>query len=83
MLVGPVGVDENDQPAISRVTARGETTVRACEAPSVLLRVPDAPWRAKVSVDKTFVPRELDPNVSDSAQLSARPTFEFVPLAGD
>ena len=71
MLVGPVGVDEHDQPAISRVTARGETTIRACEAPSVLLRVPDAPWQARVSVDKTFVPHELDPNVSDT-RSSAR-----------
>ncbi len=80
VLVGPVGVNEYDQPAIARVTARGETTIRACEAPSVLLRVPDAPWRAEVSVDKTFVPRDLDPNVTDPRELSARPTFEFVPL---
>ena len=80
VVVGPVSVDANDQPAISQVTARGETTVRACEAPSVLLRVPDAPWQARVSVDKTFVPHELDPNVSDVRQLSARTSFEFVPL---
>jgi hypothetical protein len=78
--VGPVGVNENDQPAITRVTARGETTIRACEAPSLVLRVPDVPWRAEVSVDKTFVPHDLDPSNSDRRELSARTTFEFVPL---
>ena len=82
VLVGPVGVDENDQPGIARVTARGETPVKACAAPAVVLRVPDEPWQARVSVDKTFVPHELDPNVSDTRALSARPTFEFVPLDG-
>jgi hypothetical protein len=83
VVVGPVGVNEHDQPAITRVTARGETVIRACEAPSVLLRVPDQPWRVEASVDRTFVPNELDPNVSDRRELSARTTFEFVPLGPD
>jgi hypothetical protein len=80
--VGPVGVNSHDQPDIVRVTDRGKALITACSAPIVYLRVPNAPWRVEVTVDKTFVPHELDPNVSENRQLSARPTFEFVPLSG-
>lgn len=78
--IGPVGVNEKDQPAIVRVTDRGRARVTACSAPVVVLRVPRQPWRVEISMDKTFVPRDLDPNLSENRELTARPTFELVPL---
>ena len=79
VIVGPVGVNRHDQPDIVRVTDRRQARITACSAPVVYLRVPNKPWRVEVTVDKTFVPHELDPNIGESRQLSARPTFEFVP----
>jgi hypothetical protein len=79
VIIGPVGVNRHHQPDIVRVTDRRQARITACSAPVVYLRVPNKPWRVEVTVDKTFVPHELDPNIGESRQLSARPTFEFVP----
>ena len=78
--VGPVVVNKFDQPGIGRVTASRQAKLAACSAAPVLLPVPSDPWRVELTVDPTFVPRELDPNLGDNRALGARVTFEFVPL---
>jgi hypothetical protein len=74
--VGPVGVNEFDQPGIARETQREEVLVHACQPNPVVLRVPSEPWRVEVTVDPTFVPNELDPSLGDRRQLGAVVSFE-------
>jgi hypothetical protein len=78
--VGPVVVSKSDQPGIGTVTASRTVPVFACQPNPVVLRVPRAPWRVEVTIDPTFVPRELDPNLPDTRHLGAVATFEFQPL---
>ena len=78
--VGPVVVNRFDQPAIGTVTDSRQVPVVACQPNRLDLRVPSVPWRAEVTIDPTFVPRELDPNQPDARQLGAVVTFEFIPL---
>ncbi len=78
--IGPVEVDKNDQAGIARVTQTEHVVIRACESATVLLRAPQEPWRVEVTVDKTFVPHELDPGAPDKRELSAKPSFEFIKL---
>jgi hypothetical protein len=42
--------------------------------------VPNVPWRVELTIDPTFVPRELDPSLPDARHLGAKVAFEFVPL---
>ena len=77
--VGPVAIGESEQPTIGQVTGRREIEVFACQPNPVVLPVPAEPWRVEVSVDPTFVPRELDPNQGDARELGAKVTFEFLP----
>jgi len=76
VAVGPVGVNEFDQPGIARVTAQREVKVNACEPNPVVLPVPPRPWRVEISLSPTFVPRELDPSQGDARELGAVVGFE-------
>jgi len=78
--VGPVVVDELDQPAIGTVTAQARGQVHACQPNPLLLPVPGVPWRVEVTVDPTFVPNELDANQGDRRELGAVVAFELVSL---
>lgn len=78
--VGPVIVDENDQPAIGEVTGRDEGRLGACKIEPLVVRVPPVPWRAEAKVDSTFVPNELDSNQGDRRELGAVVSYEFIPL---
>ena len=81
--VGPVAVNDDDQPSIGRVTGRASGSLRPCQVTPLLVPVPDGPWRAEATVDETFVPHELDPNLGDARNLGAVVSFEFVPLGTD
>jgi hypothetical protein len=80
--IGPVGIGEDNQPAIARVTASRTGTVHACEAIGFALPTPAGPWRVEVKIDPTFVPRELDPSRHDQRQLGAVFEARFQPLFG-
>lgn len=80
--VGPVAIDASEQPSIGRVTATREAKVPACGVTPVLVPVPSDPWRVEVSIDPTFSPAELDPNLGDRRELGAVVSFEFIPLSG-
>jgi hypothetical protein len=77
--VGPVAIGRDDQPTIGRVTASRSVEVVACQPNPVVLPVPAQPWRVEVSVTPTFVPAELDANLSDRRKLGAVVAFEFLP----
>ncbi len=75
--IGPVGTGADKQPALASVTETRVVEVEPCQAQTVLLRPPDAPWRVEVEAE-TFVPAEVDPNLGDRRRLGARVDFGFV-----
>lgn len=81
--IGPVGIGPDNQPAIERVTATRTGVVHACEAIGFALPTPGRPWRVEVTIDPTFVPRELDPARHDQRNLGAVFEARFQPLFGD
>ena len=77
--VGPVEVNQFDQPAIGRVTARAEGRLAACQVEPLLVPVPSGPWRVEAEVEQTFVPNQLDSNQGDRRELGAVLSFKLVP----
>ena len=80
--IGPVGIGPDKQPRIAEVTQSKTGIVHACEAIGFNLAVPPGPWRVEVSIEPTFVPRELDPSRSDARELGAVFETHFSPLFG-
>jgi hypothetical protein len=78
--VGPVAVVDK-QPGIADVTQQRRALVRSCfQTDPVLLRLPDTPWRAEVSLSSTFVPSKLVPGHPEARPLGAVVVFEVVEL---
>jgi hypothetical protein len=78
--VGPVAVVDK-QPGIADVTQQRRALVRSCfQSDPVLLRLPDTPWRAEVSLSSTFVPSKLVPGHPEARALGAVVVFEVVEL---
>ena len=77
--VGPVEVNQFDQPAIGRVTARVEGRLAPCQVRPLLLPVPSGPWRVEAEVAETFVPNTLDSSQGDRRELGAVVSFKLVP----
>lgn len=77
--IGPVGIGADRQPALTSVTDTRVVRVAPCQAQTVLIRPPDLPWRVEVEAD-TFVPADVDANLSDRRELGARVGFGFVPV---
>jgi hypothetical protein len=79
--IGPVAIGPDKQPTIARVTDERTVLVRDCRiTDAVLLRPPDEPWRVEVTIDPTFVPRDVDAGSSDGRQLGAVLDARFQPL---
>jgi hypothetical protein len=77
VLVGPLELDENSQPRIPHTSASGEWDARSGQETTLHLPAPRPPYRVEVYVDKTFVPRELDPErSSDGRELGVQVGFE-------
>jgi hypothetical protein len=77
--LGPVAVDERDQPSIGKVTTTRRDVLHACQTLPYELPAPPGPWRIEVTIDPTFVPRELDPAQSEARQLGAVVSFDYEP----
>ena len=75
--VGSVVVSRN-QPAIGQVLATRKAVLHACNGLTFVIPV-KVPFRVEVTIEPTFSPAKLDPRSSDARELSARPTFEFLP----
>jgi hypothetical protein len=80
--IGPVAIGEDKQPAIANVIQEESVVLHSCEARTILLGVPNAPWRIEVTIEPTFSPNELDPKLSDLRQLGAKLEAGFLPLGG-
>jgi hypothetical protein len=79
--VGPLAIDENNQSTFARVTHEQKLELRPCAEPTVVARA-SIPFHVEVTVDPTFVPRELDPTSPDPRSLGAQVSFGFLPLGG-
>lgn len=76
--IGPVTVSKDGAAAIGRVTAERTGVIHSCQTlDDFELPTPAAPWLARVSVDPTFSPAELDPSLSDPRQLGATVSFSY------
>ena len=83
--IGPVGIDEENQPRIERVTETRKFDVADCRANGVTLTPPpgNVPWRMEITIAPTFRPRDIDPSKSDSRELGAQIVQAgFQPLFG-
>lgn len=78
---GRLVVGGNKQPAIGHVARERTTVLRPCAVETVLLPA-RVPFHVEVSVDPTFVPREVDASSGDTRSLGAQVAFGFVPLGG-
>jgi hypothetical protein len=78
--LGTLGVTEDHRPVISRVTQVVHDEINSGELLPFVLRAPEGPWRAEVTVKPTFSPNELDPSIADRRQLGAQMSFDYVPL---
>jgi hypothetical protein len=80
--IGTVGIGEDNQPTIGRVTGTWTEVIHACQTYGHTFQPPRGPWRVEVTIEPTFAPRELDPSRSDNRQLGAVFETKFVPLFG-
>ena len=78
--IGPIVIGKDKEPHIGHVTDERLLRVRPCEkqAQTLLLPAPRQPWRIEVEAD-TFVPAEIDPNLSDRRTLGVQIAFGFQP----
>jgi hypothetical protein len=79
--IGTIGVGQDKQPAIDRLTGTETVYLPACGTRDVAFPAPPHPWRIEVVAD-TFVPAEVDPRKSDRRALGAVVNFGFVPDSG-
>lgn len=77
--VGPLTVGPNNQPTLARVTERQRLRLRPCELRTVVLRA-RVPYHVRVTLDPTFVPREVDASSGDTRSLGAQVAFDFLPI---
>lgn len=73
-------VIEDKQPALGRPRTVRRTVLESCNRAQTFLVPAQPPFRVELTVETTFAPSELDARSSDSRQLGAKPTFDFVPL---
>jgi hypothetical protein len=76
--IGPLVV-EDGQPTFARVQEEREVELAPCAVQTVLLRA-TIPYHVEVTVEPTFVPREVDPSSGDARSLGAQVGFGFDPF---
>ena len=77
--VGKLRIGPDRQPALGEVTSRCAFTINRLEDRTFLLTTPRPPFHVDVRISRTFVPSELDPNVSDRRRLGAQLEYSFSP----
>ena len=77
--VGPLGFDQYGQPSFREVAHVERFRLTPCSARTIVTRA-SVPFHVDVTVDPTFVPRELDPSSPDPRELGAQVGFGFIPI---
>jgi hypothetical protein len=81
IAIGPIVIGNDNQPRIGKVTAVKRLTIHSKKEKIVLLPTPGPRFRVEITIDPTFVPQELAPNVVDNRQLGALVDYEFLQAA--
>jgi hypothetical protein len=75
--LGTLVIGEDKQPAMGRVTAIRRWVVNSREKRTFAIPTPPPPFHVVVEITPTFVPAELDPNISDRRHLGAQIGYGF------
>lgn len=75
--IGPLVIGSDKQPALGKVTASDSCQIHSNTDCPFDLPTPPPPFRVRVTIDKTFVPAELDPRLSERRQLGAKIGYVF------
>ena len=70
---------QRDEPSAHDQDVTNEATgvIHSCQVKTFVLPTPPVGWRVEVTIDPTFVPRELDPTLGDARALGARVVFAY------
>jgi hypothetical protein len=79
IAIGRIVIGNDNQPRIGKPTAVKQLTIHSKDEQVVTLPTPGPRFRVEVTVDPTFVPQQLSPNVLDNRQLGALVDYEFLP----
>jgi hypothetical protein len=75
--VGTLVIGADKQPALGRITATERCRIHSNTDCPFTIETPPPPFRVRVTIDRTFVPAELDPRLSDRRQLGAKIGYGF------
>lgn len=79
--LGTLVIGEDKQPAIGEVRALRRWVVHSRDHRVFTIPTPPPPFHVEVEIDPTFIPGDLDPNLSDRRSLGAQVGYAFVPRA--
>jgi hypothetical protein len=79
IAIGKIVIGNDNQPTIGTPTAVRHLVIHSKQEQQVVLQAPGPRFRVEVTVDPTFVPQLLAPNVIDNRHLGALVDYEFLP----
>ena len=79
IAIGKIVIGNDNQPVIGTPTAVRHLVIHSKQEKKVVLQAPGPRFRVEVTIDPTFVPQLLAPNVIDNRQLGALVDYEFLP----
>jgi len=79
IAIGKIVIGNDNQPVIGTPTAVRHLVIHSKQEKKVVLQAPGPRFRVEVTIDPTFVPQVLAPNVIDNRHLGALVDYEFLP----
>jgi hypothetical protein len=79
IAIGKIVIGNDNQPTIGTPTAVRHLVIHSKQAREVVLPAPGPRFRVEVTIDPTFVPQLLSPNVIDNRHLGAVVDYTFLP----
>jgi hypothetical protein len=79
IAIGKIVIGNDNQPTIGIPTAVRHLVIHSKQEKEVVLQAPGPRFRVEVTVDPTFVPQVLAPNVIDNRHLGALVDYAFLP----
>jgi hypothetical protein len=80
IAIGKIVIGNDNQPVIGTPTAVRHLVIHSKQQKDVVLPAPGPRFRVEITIDPTFVPQVLAPNVIDNRHLGALVDYEFLPL---
>jgi hypothetical protein len=80
VAIGPIVIGDDKQPHVGKPARVYRFDIHSKDERVLMLQAPGPRFRVEVTVDPTFVPRELSPQTtSDNRQLGAVVRYIFLP----